>query len=126
MNKVPATILYIDGFAGVSVGLLLLFFSGIAAELYGLGISVIHFLMIANLLYGLYATYVAIFKYNKIINIVALSFANCLWGIVCILLLCLYYETASLLGVLFIGCEAIFVFFLSFFEWKFRLNLVSI
>lgn len=51
-----AKILYIDGVAGISVGLLMLSFSGIAADLYGLSISVIHFLTMTNLLYGLYAT----------------------------------------------------------------------
>lgn len=113
-------ILYIDGGAGLTVGIALFLLHDWASHLYHLPVSTIHFLATANMCYGIYALSLALSGNRKPASIALLAAANTAWMVVCIALVLLYAQTASLIGLIFIGIEGLFVFFLASYEWRNR------
>ncbi|MHC6646773.1 hypothetical protein ACYTPF_09440 [Alteromonas sp. HB246098] len=118
-------ILHIDGFAGTSVGLLLLFFQDIASDFYQLPKGLILFLAGANVCYGIYALRLALICNRSLKVVTGLAIANFLWAIVCVGVILIYFEQASMFALLFISAESIFVAILGLFEWCYRFLLVS-
>ena len=118
-------ILHIDGFAGTSVGLLLLFFQDIASDFYQLPKGLILFLAGANVCYGIYALRLALIRNRSLKEVTVLTIANFLWAIVCVGVILTYFEQASIFALLFISAECIFVAMLGLCEWRYRFLLVS-
>ena len=118
-------ILHIDGFAGTSVGLLLLLFQDIVSDFYQLPKGLILFLAGANVCYGIYALRLALIRNRSLNQVAALASANFLWVITCVGILLTFYEPASIFALLFISAESIFVAMLGLFEWRYRFLLVS-
>ncbi|AXT39891.1 hypothetical protein D1814_15000 [Alteromonas sp. BL110] len=118
-------ILHIDGIAGTSVGLLLLFFQDIASDFYQLPKGLILFLAGANVCYGIYALRLAFIRNRSLNEVAALAIANFLWAITCVGFLLTYYEQASIFALLFISAECLFVAILGLSEWCYRFLLVS-
>lgn len=118
-------ILHIDGFAGTSVGLLLLLFQDIASDFYQLPKGLILFLAGANVCYGIYALRLALIRNRSLKEVTVLAIANFLWAVTCVGILFTYYEQASIFALLFISAECIFVAMLGLCEWRYRFLLVS-
>ena len=118
-------ILHIDGFAGTSVGLLLLLFQDIVSDFYQLPKGLILFLAGANVCYGIYALRLVLIRNRSLNQVAALASANFLWVITCVGILLTFYEPASIFALLFISAESIFVAMLGLFEWRYRFLLVS-
>jgi asparagine N-glycosylation enzyme membrane subunit Stt3 len=111
-------ILHLDGAAGLTVGLLMFFLQNWVSNLYSLPISTIHFLATANVCYGVYALSLALSSSRKPISISLLATANSLWMVVCVVVILLFVQTASLIGLVFISLEGLFVIILAIYEWK--------
>ena len=116
-------ILHVDGIAGTSAGLLLLFFQNIASDLYQLPKGLILFLAGAHLCYGINALRLALIRNRSLNEITVLATANFLWAIVCMGVILTYFEQASIFALLFISAECIFVALLGWCEWRYRFLL---
>ncbi|RXJ72220.1 hypothetical protein CS022_16860 [Veronia nyctiphanis] len=119
-------ILYIDGGAGFTVGLLLLLLLDRISSLYNLPVSVVMFLGVANVCYGLYGITIAASRFKNSASISLLAIANGCWMVICTLLVLYHLKTASLIGLSFLSLEAIFVGFLAWFEWENRYALSEV
>ncbi|RBO81871.1 hypothetical protein DFP76_10714 [Marinomonas aquiplantarum] len=117
INK--STILHLDGTAGLTAGILLLLLKDWLSHLYGLPIATIQFLAAANVCYGVYALSLAFSCVRKRFFILLLAMANVLWMLVCVMVIWHYFQTISLIGVVFLGLEGIFVMTLAYCEWKY-------
>ncbi|GAB57973.1 hypothetical protein [Rheinheimera nanhaiensis] len=119
-------ILHLDGSAGFTVGILLLLFPNWFGDLYKLPISIILLLATANVCYGVYALWLAFSKQRTSASVALLAVANAAWFPVCIAIVLIYAQTASVVGLTFISLEALFVAFLSFYEWNNRHLLAKV
>ncbi|ALM89719.1 MULTISPECIES: hypothetical protein [Alteromonas] len=117
------SVLYIDGSAGLAVGLALFAFAGWVSELYQLPLNTILFLASANTIYGCYALALALSNKKSLMSIKVLAIANSVWVVVCAAIVILYAHIASPVGVFFICGEALFVGLLAVYEWKNRFLL---
>ncbi|KZN45887.1 hypothetical protein [Pseudoalteromonas luteoviolacea] len=111
-------ILHLDGSAGLVVGILLLLLNDWVSHLYSLSTSMILFLATMNACYGVYALSLAFSKNRQIRLITLLILANIIWAALCCTLVVYYMQTASMIGLVFISLEGIFVTFLAYFEWR--------
>ncbi|MCQ8849324.1 hypothetical protein NQT74_12075 [Alteromonas stellipolaris] len=119
-------VLHVDGSAGLAVGLVLFALAEWVSELYRLPLNVILFLASANILYGCYALALALSNQRSLMAIKVLSIANSVWVVICVAIVVLYVQTASPVGFLFIGGEALFVGVLAVYEWKNRFVLAEL
>ena len=126
MLRKNINVLHIDGSAGLAVGLVLFALAKWVSELYRLPLNVILFLASANILYGCYALALALSNKRSLMAINILSIANSVWVFVCAAIVVLYVQTASPVGFLFIGGEALFVGVLAVYEWKNRFVLAEL
>ena len=117
INK--SNILYIDGVAGLTAGVLLFLLQDWLGYLYGLSIATVQFLAVANVCYGLYALSLAFSRMRKRFFILLLAMANVLWMWVCSMIIWQNFQTVSVIGLVFLGLEGIFVLFLAYCEWKY-------
>jgi hypothetical protein len=126
MLRKNINVLHIDGSAGLAVGLVLFALAEWVSELYRLPLNVILFLASANILYGCYALALALSNQRSLMAIKVLSIANSVWVVICVAIVVLYVQTASPVGFLFIGGEALFVGVLAVYEWKNRFVLAEL
>lgn len=121
--KKNLNVLHLDGAAGSIVGLLLFMLQNWVSSLYNLPIAIIHFLATANVCYGVYALSLAFSSNRNLLSISLLAIANALWMVVCVIMVSLFFQTASSIGLIFISLEGIFVIGLAIYEWKNRYQL---
>lgn len=126
MLRKNINVLHIDGSAGLAVGLVLFALAEWVSELYRLPLNIILFLASANILYGCYALALALSNQRSLMAIKVLSIANSVWVVICVAIVVLYVQTASPVGFLFIGGEALFVGVLAVYEWKNRFVLAEL
>lgn len=119
-------VLHVDGSAGLAVGLVLFALAEWVSELYRLPLNIILFLASANILYGCYALALALSNQRSLMAIKVLSIANSVWVVICVAIVVLYVQTASPVGFLFIGGEALFVGVLAVYEWKNRFVMAEL
>ncbi|UTV30739.1 hypothetical protein [Photobacterium atrarenae] len=116
-------VLWIDGLAALFVGSILISFHSFVGEIYSMPEKVVLFLASANLLYGLYSSSLAMSRKVSLRKIQVLVFGNCFWALTCLFLVYRFMDSASLLGILFILSEALFVTVLAGVEWRCRFDL---
>ena len=116
-------ILRIDGSAGLSAGIVVLLLSDILVGLYQIPTWLLSVNISANIVYGIGASLLASWQHRPIGAIVALSVANLLWAVVCLVTAVLLVPTASLFGVGHFVLEGIFVATLGILEWRWRADL---
>lgn len=119
-------VLHVDGSAGLAMGLVLFALAEWVSELYRLPLNIILFLASANIIYGCYALALALSNQRSLMAIKVLSIANSVWVVICVAIVVLYVQTASPVGFLFIGGEALFVGVLAVYEWKNRFVLAEL
>lgn len=117
-------IIWVDCIAAISVGLIVLLFHSMVGAIYHIPEQTIIFIALSNLLYGAYSFSLAIQKARNIKHLQLLVFGNLFWALVCAGVVAQYFNVASLIGIAFIVCEAMFVIMLAYFEWKYRYELV--
>ncbi|MFK7844430.1 MAG: hypothetical protein AB8G77_03945 [Rhodothermales bacterium] len=118
-------LLWVDGLAGLFVGLVTLLLIGWLPGFYGLPQSVVLFIGGANLVYGSYSISLAFRSVRPQRLIVLLAALNLCWTVVCVVLVILYGETATFFGLAHIIAEGFFVGALAWLEWKWRELLVK-
>lgn len=118
-------LLWADGIAGASVGVLVLVLHPWLAVLYGLPASLVLGLGAANLAYGLYSSTLAVRLYRgqppsrrAVVTLVA---ANAAWAVVCVVLAVALRERATLIGTAVLAVEAVFVGALALLERRYLL-----
>jgi len=118
-----ARILWIDGTAALSAGVLSLVFAGLLADLYRLPQQLITFIGVVNLAYSAGSLTLAAQPRRRLAYIVALASANGLWACVCVALAVRLRNEASALGLAVIIFEGVFVAGLALLEWRYRQEL---
>ena len=113
-------ILWIDGIAALSAGVLALVFGGFLADLYALPRQLITFVGAVNLAYSTYSLTLASQRRRRTAYIVGLASANGLWACVCAGLVIRFRNEAGALGLAVILFEGVFVAGLAVLEWRNR------
>ena len=119
------TLLWIDCTAGAAVGVIVLAFSGWLSALEGLPQSVLLFTGAANLVYAAYSFSLARRGRRPLSLIRLLACANMAWAPVCVALAAVYWESATVFGLLHLIGEGLFVGALGAVEWSQQDRLVS-
>jgi hypothetical protein len=113
-------VLHVDGTAGLAMGVLLFALQSWVSDLYNLSGVIIYFLATANVCYGLFALSLALSTRRNASSITLLAMANFVWAMVCVVMFIAFFQTASVIGLVFIGLEGLFVLILAIYEWKNR------
>lgn len=116
-------ILRIDGSAGLSAGMVVWLLSDVLVGLYQIPTGLLSVNISANIAYGIGASLLASWQHRPIGAVAALSVANLLWAVVCLVTAVLLVPTASLFGVGHFVLEGIFVATLGILEWRWRADL---
>lgn len=116
-------ILRIDGSAGLSAGMVVWLLSDVLVGLYQIPTWLLAITISANLVYGIGASLLASWHQRPIGAVSALSVANLLWAVMCVITAVAIAPTASLFGVGHFVGEALFVGILGALEWRWRADL---
>ena len=116
-------LLWIDGIAGLSAGVVVLAASPWLSRWYGLPHGLLLFLGSVNMAYGSLSLPLAMrsVRQGRLIEILAV--ANIVWATVC-WSLAAHFRVATALGVAHLVGEGLFVFVLGVLEWRWREALV--
>lgn len=118
-------VLWVDGLAGLSAGVIVLTLRQVLASLYGLPLEVITFVGFVNLAYAPVGLTLAPRARRPVAAIVALAAANGLWACTCVALAVRYGLRATTLGLATLLCEAVIVAGLAVVEWRYRRELAA-
>jgi hypothetical protein len=116
-------ILWIDCLGGLIVGLLVLLIHPFLSRIQGLPKLTIIFIGIANLAYGSYSQFVTTRKRRTIGLVKMLALANMAWLFVCLGILILWFNVLTMIGIVMVVGEGIYVATLGLTEWKWRTDL---
>lgn len=113
-------LLWIDGCAAAAAAVLLLAFGPWLQHWYGLPAALLQLIAMVSLGYAAYSLSLARLSRRPAWALVLLVVANALWALLCMRWALLYGPAASLLGVLHLLVEALFVGTLALLEWRWR------
>ena len=116
-------ILRIDGSAGLSAGVVVWLLSDVLVGLYQIPTWLLAITISANFVYGIGASLLASWHQRPIGAVSALSVANLLWAVMCVITAVAIAPTASLFGVGHFVVEGICVATLGILEWRWRADL---
>lgn len=91
----------------------------------GLPLNVVLATGSANLIYGSYSLFVTTRKNRSLKLVKILAAANMFWLVVCVGILIAYWNQISVLGVLHVAGEGIYVSALGLVEWKMKESLTT-
>jgi len=117
-------LLWIDGLAALTAGVVTLAFDGFLSNLYSLPQQLITFIGAVNLAYSSFSLTLAMRRRRSLNLIVALALANALWSFVCVGLAISFRDQAKALGLGVLLFECLFVATLAWLEWRHRHALV--
>lgn len=121
MHQHQRTLLWLDGGAGVTVGILVLVFTEWLAELQGFSLRLVLFMGLANLVYGSYSTTLAVRATSGRApsprSVAWLVAANGAWALICVVIVASTWSSATLLGRTLATFEGLFVGSLAFAEY---------
>ncbi len=118
-------ILLLDCTGGIFVGISVLAMCQLLSELEGLPLSVVILMGVANLVYGCYSLFMAT-RRNRSINMIGLlAFANMAWLLVCLAIATTWWAQITVLGLLHVLGEGVYVAGLGYTEWRMRHTLVG-
>ncbi|HYH78407.1 MAG TPA: hypothetical protein VEX86_01375 [Longimicrobium sp.] len=117
-------LLWVDCIAGALVGVAVLMLSGWLSNLYALPRSLLLFTAGANVLYASYSFSLAVRARRSMASINLLVFANLAWLPVCLGIVVLFRESATLFGIAHMMAEGMFVAGLALLEWRQRDRLL--
>lgn len=123
MNPLATRILWLDGGAGFAVGVFVLAFRAWLAELYGFPLELMTLMGAANLGYASYSSTLAVRassgKLPSRLAVDALIAANALWAVVCVAIVVTHHRSATIVGLVLVAFEAVFVGGLALVERRF-------
>jgi hypothetical protein len=120
---IPRKLLWVDGLAGATAGAAVLLASRWLSDWYRLPLDLLFLIGMANLVYASYSLSLAIRPKRSKRLIVLLIFANLVWAVICLRWAVVFAGTASLLGLVHLVGEALFVAGLAGLEWRLREQL---
>ncbi len=119
-------LLWFDGGAAITGGVLVVAFRELLAGLYAFPDDLLLFLGLSNLAYGSYsitlATLTSMGKTASRRSVELLVIANSGWVVVCAIVLVSGWPSATAFGLAHVGAEALFVGSLAFAEYRFILR----
>lgn len=118
-------LLWADCIAGAVAGVMVLMFSGWLSTLHGLPRELLLANAAANLLYASYSFSLARRPTRPRASINLLVFANLAWAVVCLGLVGVFAESATVFGIGHLVAEAVFVGGLAGLEWRWRDQLLT-
>ena len=120
-------LLWVDGAAAAAAAaaMLLLAFGSWLQLWYGLPGSLLQLIALVSLGYAAYSLSLARLRRRPFWALVLLALANALWALLCASWAWQYWGSASLLGVLHLLLEALFVGTLAVLEWRWRAHLLA-
>jgi len=117
-------LLWIDGLAAFSAGVLVLFLHRILSPFYGISIRVLLVIACVNLLYSSLGLSLAMRKKKPNTWVTVLIAANFTWAICCAALAYYVAPTASVFGIAHILFEGVFVAGLATLELRHRNSII--
>ncbi|MDF2417671.1 hypothetical protein GWP85_09125 [Acinetobacter beijerinckii] len=123
--NIQKNILWIDCGAAALVGMLVLFAVQWLSSLYHLPKNVIISIGCVNLLYACYSFLLANYKKRSILLINMLMVANSIWGLICLIMLWMFWQEMTIFVIIHILGEAFFVSSLARLEYLWRQQLSS-
>ena len=124
MTNTPK-ILQLDCYAGLSVGSAILVLNSWLSGIYSLPSNLVLLIGVSNFVYGCFSFALINSIDRSLSRVKALSIANMFWGCLCLALVFLYQDSASILGKAHLFAEAIFVGGLGCLEWVNRKHLAN-
>lgn len=125
MNLKRPKILWMDCIGALIAGTLVLAISSWLSVWEGLPHGVLIFMGMANLIYGIYSLNVTMRTGRTSVLVGVLAFANMAWLIVCGVIVAMWWNEISLLGLIHVLGEGCYVAALGFTEWRLREKLVT-
>ena len=125
MREEVPKLLWIDCLGGLIAGAIVLALAGWLAPLEGLPREVLVFTGAMNLLYGSYSLSLVLRQRRSRAAVYALIAANAVWLPVCLILAAVFWETATVFGLLHLMGEGVYVGGLAAVEWRQRERLVT-
>ena len=122
--NIQKKILWIDCGAAALAGMLVLFAAQWLSPLYHLPKNFIIFIGCVNLLYACYSFLLANYRRRSATLINILVIANGFWCIICLIIIWWFWHEMTILAIMHIGGEAIFVATLAKLEYLWRNRLV--
>lgn len=113
-------LLWVDGFAGLIAGSLMLLAIDFLERWYKLPRELLLFIGLANVTYASYSLSLAARTVRAMKFIVLLVGANLFWSVVCLVMAAVYFDVASPFGLVQLVGEALFVGVLAGLEWRWR------
>ena len=117
-------LLWIDGGAGLTAGLLMLVFVHFIASWYRLPLNLLYLIGIANVAYGCFSLTLASRQKRPLGLIFLLIGGNSAWVVFCVVSAIYFRQSASILGLAHLLGEASIVGTLAFLEWRWRESLL--
>lgn len=111
-------LLWADGIAALLSGLIVFTFNEKIAKLLSLPENLLTTMSIVSLGYSSFSLYLAQSKSNSKRSITILVVANLAYAIFCAVLLLFLYTNTSVLGVIYLILESLFVATLAALEWR--------
>ncbi len=118
-------ILWVDCLGGLVVGVLVILLHHQISEWENLPLWLVVSFGGANLLYGAFSMYTTTRRPRPKILVKILAIANMLWLLVCLATVATFWHQITLLGVLHILIEGVYVAGLGFTEWRWRHRLAT-
>ena len=118
-------ILWVDCIGGLVVGFVVLVFCQLISNWENLPLATVVLMGAANLAYGVYSLFVTTRKKRPLILVKMLAIANITWLLVCVAIAAMYWRQISLIGIVHVIGEGIYVAGLGFVEWKMKESLVT-
>ena len=118
-------ILWLDCIGGLVFGLVVIALCWPLSRWEGLPLNVVLATGSANLIYGSYSLFVTTRKNRSLKLVKILAAANMFWLVVCVGILIAYWNQISVLGVLHVAGEGIYVSALGLVEWKMKESLTT-
>ncbi len=117
-------VIWIDGAAGATVGVIVLLARQWMSDLYKLPLDLVLLMGVANLAYALYSLSLATRARRPLSYIYMLVIANSTWACLCMRWATIHADTASVFGLAHLVGEGLFVGGLASLEWRWRQELV--
>lgn len=120
VSRPSARLLWFDGLAGLSAGVVVLAAHRMLAAWYGLSEAFVIGLGVVNLCYAPFGITLAVRARRPLLHVSALALANIAWAVVCFGLAAAVAGEARPLGVGMLVFEGLFVGGLGAWEWRAR------
>jgi hypothetical protein len=116
---------WIDGCAGLTVGVLMLALRDLLPGFYGLPPGVVTFIAVANVAYSFFGLGLGALRSRPPALLYWLIFANFMWSVVCVVLAARVWSTASFFGLAHIVLEGLVVALLGSLETRYRREILE-